>query len=108
MIYVGTSGWQYRHWKDRFYPKGVAQRAWLGHFASQFPTVEVNNSFYQLPKEATFERWRDETPPGFLFAVKASRYITHIRRLRRRRIRSTCSGPGPPAWDRSSAPSCSS
>lgn len=82
MIWVGTSGWQYASWKDRFYPKGVPQRAWLEFFASRFPVVEVNNSFYMLPKEATLDRWRESTPEGFLFVVKASRYITHIRRLR--------------------------
>src|SRR5919198_5752399 len=82
MIWVGTSGWQYASWKDRFYPKGVPQRAWLGSYASRFRVVEVNNSFYMLPKEATFDRWREATPEGFLFVVKASRYITHIRRLR--------------------------
>jgi uncharacterized protein YecE (DUF72 family) len=83
MIYVGTSGWQYRDWKELLYPKGLPQRAWLAAYATAFPTVEVNNSFYQLPKEETFDRWSESTPPGFLFAVKASRYITHIRRLRR-------------------------
>jgi uncharacterized protein YecE (DUF72 family) len=82
MIYVGTSGWQYGSWKGRFYPKGVPQKTWLQHYATRFPVVEVNNSFYMLPKEATFDRWRDGTPNGFLFVVKASRYITHIRRLR--------------------------
>ena len=82
MIYVGTSGWQYSWWRNRFYPKGVPQRAWLGYYATRFPVVEVNNSFYMLPKESTFERWRKETPEDFLFVVKASRYITHIRRLR--------------------------
>jgi len=82
MIHVGTSGWQYRSWKDRFYPKGVPQRAWLRHYASRFPVVEVNNSFYMLPKESTFDRWRVETPEAFLFVVKASRYITHVRRMR--------------------------
>jgi uncharacterized protein YecE (DUF72 family) len=82
VIWVGTSGWQYASWKNRFYPKGVPQRAWLEHYATRFPVVEVNNSFYMLPKEATFDRWREATPDGFLFVVKASRYITHIRRLR--------------------------
>jgi uncharacterized protein YecE (DUF72 family) len=82
MIWVGTSGWQYASWKNRFYPKDVPQRTWLEHYATRFPVVEVNNSFYMLPKEATFDRWRDATPEGFLFVVKASRYITHIRRLR--------------------------
>jgi uncharacterized protein YecE (DUF72 family) len=82
MILVGTSGWQYRDWKGPFYPEGLPQRRWLAHFARRFPTVEVNNSFYMLPKPETFERWRAETPEGFVITVKASRYITHIRRLR--------------------------
>src|SRR6266540_6756032 len=89
MIHVGTSGWQYRSWKDRFYPKGVPQRAWLRHYASRFPVVEVNNSFYMLPKESTFDRWREETPSGFLFVVKASRYITHVQEPARRDRKST-------------------
>ena len=83
MIYVGTSGWQYASWKNgAFYPKGLPQRAWLDHYVTRFPTVELNNSFYQLPKEATFEKWSRQVPEGFVFVVKASRYITHIRRLR--------------------------
>jgi uncharacterized protein YecE (DUF72 family) len=82
MIHVGTSGWQYRAWKNVFYPRGLPQRTWLAHYASVFPTVEVNNSFYRLPKEETFGKWGETTPQGFMFAVKASRYITHIRRLR--------------------------
>jgi uncharacterized protein YecE (DUF72 family) len=82
VIHVGTSGWQYAHWRNRFYPRGLPQRAWLDHYTSVFATVELNNSFYRLPKEETFDRWREATPNAFLFAVKASRYITHIRRLR--------------------------
>jgi uncharacterized protein YecE (DUF72 family) len=82
MIYVGTSGWQYDSWKERFYPRGLPQRSWLRSYAARFPVVEVNNSFYRLPDETTFDRWRRETPAGFLFVVKASRYITHIRRMR--------------------------
>ncbi|MGH2572667.1 MAG: DUF72 domain-containing protein [Actinomycetota bacterium] len=82
MIYIGTSGWQYDSWKGRFYPRDVPRRAWLAYYAARFPVVEVNNSFYQLPKEETFDRWREETPDRFLFVLKASRYITHIRRLR--------------------------
>ncbi len=82
MIYVGTSGWQYSSWRAAFYPEGLPQRRWLQHYATCFPVVEVNNSFYQLPKESTFDRWREESPREFLFVVKASRYITHIRRLR--------------------------
>jgi uncharacterized protein YecE (DUF72 family) len=81
-VLVGTSGWQYSSWRGRFYPEGVPQRAWLRFFAERFPTVEVNNSFYMLPKATSFERWRDETPEGFVVTVKANRYITHIRRLR--------------------------
>jgi uncharacterized protein YecE (DUF72 family) len=81
-VFVGTSGWQYPDWKGRFYPKGVAQRDWLPYFSDRFPCVEVNNTFYILPKEETFARWRRDSAEGFVFAVKASRYITHIRRLR--------------------------
>jgi uncharacterized protein YecE (DUF72 family) len=80
--FIGTSGWQYRSWKGSLYPQNLPQRAWLPHYATRFPVVEVNNSFYMLPKESTFDRWRAETPEGFLFVVKASRYITHIRRMR--------------------------
>ncbi len=81
-VLVGTSGWQYSSWKSEFYPADVPQRAWLAYFAERFPTVEVNNSFYMLPKASSFERWRDSTPEGFVVTVKANRYITHIRRLR--------------------------
>src|SRR6266571_5361396 len=82
MIFVGTSGWQYRDWKGRFYPSDVPQREWLAFFSRRFHTVEVNNSFYRLPSDETFARWRGESADDFVFAVKASRYITHIRRLR--------------------------
>jgi uncharacterized protein YecE (DUF72 family) len=82
MIYVGTSGWQYASWKDRFYPRGLPQREWLRRYSSTFPVVEVNNTFYRLPNETTFDLWRGTTPAGFVFVVKASRYITHIRRMR--------------------------
>ena len=82
MIHVGTSGWQYASWKGAFYPEGLPQRAWLEHYATVFPVVEVNNTFYMLPKEETFDRWREGSPPDFVWVVKASRYITHIRRLR--------------------------
>ncbi|MCA1726633.1 MAG: DUF72 domain-containing protein, partial [Actinobacteria bacterium] len=82
MIWIGTSGWQYAHWKERFYPKGLPQKAWLEYFVERFPTVEINNSFYMTPKPASYEGWRDRTPEGFVFAVKAHRYITHIKRLK--------------------------
>jgi len=79
-VIVGTSGWQYDDWKDVLYA-GVPRTRWLEHYASVFPAVEVNNTFYNLPKEKTFSDWAARTPDGFLFVCKASRYITHIRRL---------------------------
>jgi uncharacterized protein YecE (DUF72 family) len=81
-VYVGTSGWQYADWKGRLYPDGLPQRDWLRYFSERFPTVEVNNTFYVLPNPETFVRWRETSAEGFVFVVKASRYITHIRRLR--------------------------
>jgi uncharacterized protein YecE (DUF72 family) len=81
-VLVGTSGWQYRHWRAAFYPEGVAQRRWLEYYAGQFPTVENDGTFYRLPAKETFERWRARTPDGFVMAVKASRYLTHYLRLR--------------------------
>ncbi len=82
VVHVGTSGWQYDDWRGAFYPREVPQRKWLEYFSTHFRTVELNNSFYRLPERASFERWRDQTPPGFIVAVKASRYITHLKRLR--------------------------
>ncbi|MBL7259092.1 DUF72 domain-containing protein [Paractinoplanes lichenicola] len=82
MLNIGTSGWQYRDWKGRFYPQKLPQRLWLEHYAAHFPTVEVNNAFYRLPERSTFEQWRERTPDGFCVAVKMSRYLTHIKRLR--------------------------
>jgi uncharacterized protein YecE (DUF72 family) len=82
MIYIGTSGWVYEDWKRRFYPEDLPDKERLTFFASRFPTVEINNSFYRLPTEAAFKSWRAQTPPGFTFAVKASRFLTHIKRLR--------------------------
>ena len=82
MLHVGTSGWQYRDWRSSFYPRGVAQPEWLRHYSQRFATVELNNSFYRLPERASFERWRGETPDDFVFAVKMSRFLTHLRRLR--------------------------
>ena len=81
-LYVGTSGWQYRHWKLTFYPKEVPQRRWLEYFAARFATVELNNSFYHLPQASSFERWREETPADFVVAAKMSRFLTHLKRLR--------------------------
>jgi uncharacterized protein YecE (DUF72 family) len=81
-LLVGTSGWQYAHWRDVLYPTGLPQRLWLERYAECFDTVENNNAFYRLPSREVFEGWRERTPPGFLTAVKASRYLTHIKRLK--------------------------
>jgi uncharacterized protein YecE (DUF72 family) len=80
--WIGTSGWQYDDWSGVFYPEALPQREWLAYYAERFGTVEVNNSFYRLPERSTFERWREQTPPGFVVTVKASRFITHLKRLR--------------------------
>ncbi len=78
---IGTSGWQYKDWHGVLYPDGLPQRAWLGRYADEFATVEVNNAFYRLPERSVFERWREQTPDGFVLAVKVSRYLTHVKRL---------------------------
>src|SRR5581483_2008586 len=82
VVRVGTSGYVYPHWRGRFYPRSVPQRLWLPHYAAHFPTVELNNPFYRLPSLAAVRAWRAAVPPGFVFAVKASRYLTHVKRLR--------------------------
>ena len=80
--YIGTSGWHYDHWRGLFYPENLAKPKWLGFYAEHFTTVELNNSFYHLPSEAAFSNWRKFSPNGFVFAVKVSRFITHIKRLK--------------------------
>jgi uncharacterized protein YecE (DUF72 family) len=82
VILVGTSGWQYRHWRVRFYPRGLPQNRWLEYYAARFATVELNAAFYRLPERTTFAGWRDRAPDGFCMAVKMSRYLTHVLRLR--------------------------
>jgi uncharacterized protein YecE (DUF72 family) len=79
---VGTSGWQYADWRGVLYPPGLPQRLWLERYAECFDTVENNNAFYRLPARETFVSWRDRTPARFVMAVKASRYLTHIKRLK--------------------------
>lgn len=81
-LLIGTSGWQYRDWRGGFYPAALPARGWLEHYATRFPTVENNATFYRLPGRDTFAGWRARTPDGFVMAVKASRYLTHLRRLR--------------------------
>ncbi len=81
-IRIGCSGWNYRHWRERFYPKGLPQRRWFAFYAEHFDTVEINNSFYRLPKAETFEAWRAQAPPGFCYAVKANRFLTQAKKLK--------------------------
>jgi uncharacterized protein YecE (DUF72 family) len=81
-VRIGCSGWQYKHWKGDFYPADLPQTAWLDWYARRFDTVEVNNSFYRLPEARTFRGWYERSPPAFLFAVKASRYLTHLKKLK--------------------------
>ncbi len=80
-VRVGCSGWNYQDWRGRLYPEGLAQRRWLAHYATRFDTVEVNSTFYRLARPAAVARWVEETPDDFRFTVKASRYLTHVRRL---------------------------
>jgi uncharacterized protein YecE (DUF72 family) len=80
-ILVGTSGFVYAHWKGILYPPGLPPRLWLAHYASEFETVELNATFYRLPRPEAVDRWRDGTPPGFVFAAKGSRFLTHMKRL---------------------------
>ncbi len=81
-VHVGCSGWVYPHWRERLYPKGLPQRQWLPYYAEHFDTVEINNTFYRLPKPSAVQGWLEQSPPGFTFAVKASRYLTHVKRLK--------------------------
>ena len=81
-IHVGTSGWYYADWAGPFYPKDLSKKDFLAYYAKHFDTVEINNSFYQLPQIETLKAWRKTVPPGFVFTVKASRYITHMKKLK--------------------------
>ena len=86
-VFIGTSGYAYPHWRGRFYPTALPATRWLAHYAEHFSTVELNRPFYQLPTAATFAAWRRAAPRRFVFAVKASRYLTHMKKLK---------DPGPP------------
>ena len=81
-VWIGCSGWQYRHWRGDFYPADLPQSRWFEYYAQHFDTVEINNSFYRLPPPDTFEKWRDQAPRGFVYAVKASRFLTHMKKLK--------------------------
>jgi len=80
-FFIGTSGWHYDHWRHLFYPDKLAKAKWLDFYAHHFNTLEINNTFYHLPSEKAFTTWRDSSPDGFVFALKVSRFITHIKRL---------------------------
>jgi len=80
-VRIGCSGWQYKDWRERFYPKGCAQRNWLEFYSRTFDTVEVNSTFYRLANRDAVARWLEQTPEDFVFALKASRYMTHIKKL---------------------------
>lgn len=80
-VHIGTSGWVYPHWRGRFYPETLPEHDWLGFYARHFSSVEINCSFYRLPTNAVFAHWRDATPAGFIFSVKSSRFITHMKKL---------------------------
>lgn len=81
-LYIGTSGWNYNHWREHFYPEKLPSKKWLEYYIEKFDTVEINNTFYQLPKESALKNWVETTPDDFLFTVKASRYITHMKKLK--------------------------
>lgn len=79
---IGTSGYQYNHWKDAFYPREIPKQRWFAYYASHFDTVEINNTFYRLPQAETFDAWREQAPPGFCYTLKFSRYGSHLKRLK--------------------------
>ena len=80
-IHIGTSGWVYQHWRGVFYPRELPAGRWFEHYCQHFSTVEVNYSFYRLPPESTFDAWQRQAPRRFLYAVKASRFLTHMKKL---------------------------
>jgi uncharacterized protein YecE (DUF72 family) len=81
-VRIGTSGWVYQHWRGIFYPEELRPSDWFSFYARTFDSVEINNSFYRLPEATTFAAWREQAPPGFLYTVKASRYLTHQKKLK--------------------------
>jgi uncharacterized protein YecE (DUF72 family) len=81
-VYIGTSGWHYKHWKGNFYPEDTSDAGQFNYYINYFNTVEINNSFYMLPTAKTFSAWRETAPRNFIFSVKASRFITHMKKLK--------------------------
>lgn len=80
--HIGTSGWHYDHWRGVFYPSDLPRSRWLQYYCRSFSTVELNNTFYRLASEKAFRNWRESSPEGFVYALKVSRYITHVKKLR--------------------------
>lgn len=80
-VHIGCSGWVYRHWRGILYPEGLPQKRWFERYAEDFDTVEINASFYRVPPKSTFEAWRAKAPPGFRYAVKVNRFVTHMKKL---------------------------
>ena len=114
-IRIGTSGYSYKHWRGRYYPEDLPASEWLRFYLRDFDTVELNNTFYHLPTEQAFDNWRKSTPHGFLFAVKGSRFLTHMIKLKdpargfASRLRCRPVGvPGEPPSLRRGLPGCSS
>ena len=81
-VHIGCSGWAYKHWRGVLYPEGLPQTRWFARYAEEFDTVEINNSFYRLPSGDTFQKWRDQAPPGFCYALKANRFLTQANKLK--------------------------
>lgn len=81
-IYIGTSGWSYNHWRGPFYPEDLRSEQWLQYYAEHFKSAEINNSFYHLPEKKTLKHWHDTVPEDFVFSAKASRYMTHMKKLK--------------------------
>src|SRR5262245_52026125 len=79
---IGCSGWEYKHWRGDFYPATIPKRRWFEHYARTFDTVEINNTFYRLPEKTTFADWAARAPRGFIYAVKASRFLTPMKKLK--------------------------
>ncbi|HEY6916323.1 MAG TPA: DUF72 domain-containing protein, partial [Allosphingosinicella sp.] len=82
IIRIGCSGWNYRHWRGLFYPEKMAVKDWFAFYAEHFDTVEINNSFYRLPSPETFDKWRNQAPEGFCYAVKANRFLAQAKKLK--------------------------
>jgi len=81
-VFIGTSGWNYNHWKGVFYPQSLSIKDWFNYYRTKFDTVEINNTFYNLPAARVFKNWKKQVPAGFIYSVKANRFITHMKKLK--------------------------